>query len=68
MARKKNVVEETGQMDPVAFIKAVKTISGDMAFPNSNNNSYLTAQSNDKNIWQTMPLHTMPDLHPHIAL
>ena len=26
MARKKNVVEETGQMDPVAFIKAVKGI------------------------------------------
>ena len=26
MARKKNVVEETGQMDPVAFIKAVKNI------------------------------------------
>ena len=26
MARKKNTVEETGQMDPVAFIKAVKGI------------------------------------------
>ena len=26
MARKKNVVEETGQMDPVAFIRAVKNI------------------------------------------
>jgi len=26
MARKKNVVEETGAMDPVAFIKAVKSI------------------------------------------
>ena len=26
MARKKNTVEETGQMDPVAFIKAVKNI------------------------------------------
>ena len=26
MAKKKNVVEETGQMDPVAFIKAVKGI------------------------------------------
>ena len=26
MARKKNVVEETGAMDPVAFIKAVKGI------------------------------------------
>ena len=27
MARKKNVVEETGQMDPVAFIRAVKNIT-----------------------------------------
>ena len=27
MARKKNVVEETGHMDPVAFIKAVKNIT-----------------------------------------
>lgn len=30
-----------------AFIKAVKTVSGDMAFANSNNNAYLTAQSDD---------------------
>ena len=30
-----------------AFIKAVKTVSGDMAFANSNNNAYLTAQSTD---------------------
>ena len=30
-----------------AFIKAVKTVSGDMVFPNSNNNAYLTAQSTD---------------------
>lgn len=29
------------------FIKTVKTISGDMTFPNSHNNSYLTAQSTD---------------------
>lgn len=29
------------------FIKAVKTVSGDMAFANSNNNAYLTAQSTD---------------------
>ena len=27
MARRKNTVEETGQMDPVAFIKAVKNIT-----------------------------------------
>jgi len=29
------------------FIKVVKTVSGDMVFPNSNNNAYLTAQSTD---------------------
>ena len=29
MARRKNVVEETGQMDPVAFIKAVKNITAE---------------------------------------
>lgn len=29
------------------FIKTVKTISGDMVFPNSNNNAWLTAQSTD---------------------
>lgn len=29
------------------FIKAVKTVSGDMVFPNENNNGYLTAQSTD---------------------
>ncbi len=29
------------------FIKVVKTISGDMTFANSNNNAYLTAQSED---------------------
>ena len=30
-----------------AFIKAVKTVSGDMVFANSNNNAYLDAQSTD---------------------
>lgn len=30
-----------------AFIKTVKTVSGDMQFPNSNNNAYLEAQSDD---------------------
>ena len=30
-----------------AFIKTVKTVSGDMVFANSNNNAYLTAQSSD---------------------
>ena len=29
------------------FIKTVKTVSGDMVFANSNNNAYLTAQSDD---------------------
>lgn len=29
------------------FIKIVKTVSGDMVFPNTNNNAYLTAQSSD---------------------
>lgn len=32
-----------------AFIKTVKTVSGDMQFPNSNNNAWLTAQSTDTN-------------------
>lgn len=31
-----------------AFIKTVKTVSGDMVFPNSNNNAWLTAQSTDQ--------------------
>ena len=30
-----------------AFIKTVKTVSGDMVFANSNNNAYLEAQSTD---------------------
>ena len=30
-----------------AFIKTVKTVSGDMVFPNERNNAYLTAQSDD---------------------
>ena len=30
-----------------AFIKTVKTVSGDMVFPNTNNNAYLTAQDVD---------------------
>ena len=30
-----------------AFIKTIKTVSGDMIFPNSNWNAYLTAQSAD---------------------
>ena len=36
-----------GETQGKAFIKTVKTVSGDMVFPNSNNNAYLTAQSTD---------------------
>lgn len=36
-----------GETEGKSFIKTVKTVSGDMAFPNSNNNAYLTAQSTD---------------------
>ena len=39
----------TSEQNAKAFIKAVKTVSGDMQFPNSNNNSWLTAQSTDTN-------------------
>lgn len=35
------------------FIKTVKTVSGDMVFPNTNNNAYLTAQDTD-----TIPITT----------
>lgn len=38
-----------GEKEGKAFIKTVKTISGDMQFPNSNNNSWLSAQSVDHN-------------------
>ena len=37
----------TSEANAKAFIKSVKTISGDMVFPNSNNNAWLTAQSTD---------------------
>lgn len=36
-----------GEKEGKEFIRIVKTISGDMVFPNSNNNAYLTAQSSD---------------------
>ena len=39
----------TSDTNGKAFIKTVKTVSGDMQFPNSNNNAWLTAQSTDKN-------------------
>lgn len=39
----------TSEQNAKAFIKAVKTVSGDMQFPNSNNNSWLTVQSTDTN-------------------
>lgn len=36
-----------GETQAKNFIKAVKTVSGDMVFPNSNNNAYLEAQNKD---------------------
>ena len=36
-----------GETQAKNFIKAVKTVSGDMVFPNTNNNAYLTAQDTD---------------------
>lgn len=39
---------QASEANAKAFIKAVKTVSGDMAFANSNNNAYLTAQSTDE--------------------
>lgn len=38
---------QASEANAKAFIKAVKTVSGDMSFANSNNNAYLTAQSTD---------------------
>lgn len=46
-----------------AFIKTVKTISGDMIFPNSNNNAWLTAQSTD-----TIPLITFSKKSEQVLL
>lgn len=37
----------TSEANGKAFIKTVKTVSGDMVFPNSNNNAYLEAQDQD---------------------
>jgi hypothetical protein len=39
----------TSEANAKAFIKTVKTVSGDMQFPNSNNNSWLEVQSVDSN-------------------
>ena len=38
---------QASEANAKAFIKSVKTVSGDMVFANSNNNAYLTAQSDD---------------------
>ena len=38
---------QASEANAKAFIKTVKTVSGDMTFANSNNNAYLTAQSSD---------------------
>ena len=43
----------TGEANAKEFIKAVKTVSGLMQFPNSDWNSYLTAQTDD-----TLPITT----------
>ena len=39
----------TSEQNAKAFIKTVKTVSGDMVFPNSNNNAWLEAQDRDTN-------------------
>lgn len=39
---------QASESNAKAFIKTVKTVSGDMVFANSNNNAYLTAQSSDE--------------------
>ena len=39
----------TSEANAKAFIKTVKTISGDMQFPNANNNSWLEVQDVDTN-------------------
>lgn len=36
-----------GEFEGKEFIKTVKTVSGDMVFPNDRNNAYLTAQDKD---------------------
>ena len=38
---------QASEANAKAFIKAVKTVSGDMVFANSHNNAYLEAQSTD---------------------
>ena len=38
---------QASEANAKALIKAIKTVSGDMEFANSNNNAYLTAQSDD---------------------
>ena len=43
----------TSEENAKSFIKTVKTISGDMVFPNSNNNSYLDAQNTDNPVTLT---------------
>lgn len=38
---------QSSEANAKSFIKAIKTVSGDMVFPNSNNNAYLSSQSTD---------------------
>ena len=43
-----NIAEPlTSEANAKEFIKVIKTVSGDMTFPNSNNNAYLEAQDTD---------------------
>lgn len=53
-AKDNNALKVVNIADPLlsdsnakALIKSVKIVSGDMVYPNSNNNSWLTAQSDD---------------------
>ena len=53
-AKDNNALKVVNIADPLlsdtnakALIKAVKIVSGDMVYPNSNNNAWLTAQSDD---------------------
>lgn len=53
-AKDENALKIVNIADPLlsdtnakSLVKAVKIVSGDMAFPNSNNNSWLTVQSTD---------------------
>jgi hypothetical protein len=52
-----------GETQGKEFIKAVKTVSGDMVFPSSRNNAYLTAQDTD-----TVPIVTMSSKEEQVLI